>query len=64
MNELSKERELVLYCAAGMRSYLAVRILMQRGFTERAASWEDTGRTRPGKEMAGDAASCVQKGEK
>lgn len=57
MNELSKEQELVLYCAAGMRSYLAVRILMQRGFT-RARSLLGGYRTYRAleKEMAGDAA--------
>lgn len=32
INELSPEQELVVHCAAGMRSYVAARILMQRGF--------------------------------
>ena len=33
-DQLSKERETVVYCATGLRSYLAARILMQKGFTE------------------------------
>jgi NADPH-dependent 2,4-dienoyl-CoA reductase/sulfur reductase-like enzyme/peroxiredoxin family protein/rhodanese-related sulfurtransferase/TusA-related sulfurtransferase len=33
MGELSPEQELVVNCAIGLRSYLAARILMQRGFT-------------------------------
>ncbi len=32
LNELSPEQELVVHCAVGLRSYLAARILMQRGF--------------------------------
>lgn len=32
LNELSPEQELVVHCAAGLRSYVAARILMQRGF--------------------------------
>ena len=31
-DQLSKERETVVYCATGLRSYLAARILMQKGF--------------------------------
>jgi NADPH-dependent 2,4-dienoyl-CoA reductase/sulfur reductase-like enzyme/peroxiredoxin family protein/rhodanese-related sulfurtransferase/TusA-related sulfurtransferase len=34
INELSPEQELVINCAVGLRSYLAARILMQRGFTQ------------------------------
>ncbi|MGB4681826.1 MAG: FAD-dependent oxidoreductase [Firmicutes bacterium] len=33
IDELPRDRDLVLYCAVGMRSYIAVRILLQRGFT-------------------------------
>jgi len=33
-DRLSNERETVVYCATGLRSYLAARILMQKGFTE------------------------------
>jgi NADPH-dependent 2,4-dienoyl-CoA reductase/sulfur reductase-like enzyme/rhodanese-related sulfurtransferase len=33
INQLDKERETVVYCRTGLRSYLATRILMQRGFT-------------------------------
>ncbi len=32
-DQLSKEKETVVYCATGLRSYLATRILMQKGFT-------------------------------
>jgi len=31
--ELDKNKEIVLYCAVGLRSYIATRILMQNGFT-------------------------------
>lgn len=33
LSELSPEQELVVYCSVGLRSYLAARILMQKGFT-------------------------------
>ena len=33
INELLPEQEIVVNCAVGLRSYIAVRILMQRGFT-------------------------------
>jgi NADPH-dependent 2,4-dienoyl-CoA reductase/sulfur reductase-like enzyme/rhodanese-related sulfurtransferase len=33
-DQLSKDRETVVYCATGLRSYLAARILMQKGFTQ------------------------------
>jgi NADPH-dependent 2,4-dienoyl-CoA reductase/sulfur reductase-like enzyme/peroxiredoxin family protein/rhodanese-related sulfurtransferase/TusA-related sulfurtransferase len=32
MNELSKEKNIVIYCAVGLRGYLASRILTQNGF--------------------------------
>ena len=32
--QLSKDRETVVYCATGLRSYVAARILMQNGFTQ------------------------------
>ena len=32
-DQLDKDRETVLYCRTGLRSYLATRILMQKGFT-------------------------------
>ncbi len=34
LNELSKEKPIVVYCEVGYRSYLAARILMQRGFSD------------------------------
>jgi len=34
LNELSKEKPIVVYCEVGYRSYLATRILMQRGFND------------------------------
>ena len=34
INELHPEEELVVNCAVGLRSYIAVRILMQKGFTK------------------------------
>jgi len=33
IDQLDKDRENVVYCATGLRSYLAVRVLMQKGFT-------------------------------
>ena len=33
IDELSPDQELVVHCAVGLRSYLAARILMQKGFT-------------------------------
>jgi NADPH-dependent 2,4-dienoyl-CoA reductase/sulfur reductase-like enzyme/rhodanese-related sulfurtransferase len=33
INRFDNNRETVVYCATGLRSYLATRILMQRGFT-------------------------------
>ena len=33
IDQLDKDRETVVYCATGLRSYLATRILMQKGFT-------------------------------
>lgn len=33
IGQLDKERETVVYCRTGLRSYLATRILMQKGFT-------------------------------
>jgi len=33
IDQLDKDRETVVYCRTGLRSYLATRILMQRGFT-------------------------------
>ncbi len=33
IDRLDKERETVVYCRTGLRSYLATRILMQKGFT-------------------------------
>jgi NADPH-dependent 2,4-dienoyl-CoA reductase/sulfur reductase-like enzyme/rhodanese-related sulfurtransferase len=33
LDRLDKDRETVVYCHIGLRSYLATRILMQRGFT-------------------------------
>ncbi|MGI6559688.1 MAG: FAD-dependent oxidoreductase [Limnochordia bacterium] len=32
LGELPRDREMVVYCRVGMRSYIATRILMQRGF--------------------------------
>lgn len=34
IGELDPERKTVLYCSVGLRSYLAVRILMQKGFEQ------------------------------
>jgi NADPH-dependent 2,4-dienoyl-CoA reductase/sulfur reductase-like enzyme/rhodanese-related sulfurtransferase len=34
IDQLDKDRETLVYCATGLRSYLATRILMQRGFTQ------------------------------
>jgi NADPH-dependent 2,4-dienoyl-CoA reductase/sulfur reductase-like enzyme/rhodanese-related sulfurtransferase len=34
VDQLSKDRETIVYCATGLRSYLATRILMQKGFTQ------------------------------
>ncbi|MCK8817870.1 CoA-disulfide reductase [Natroniella sulfidigena] len=34
LDELDREREVVIYCAVGLRGYLASRILMQRGFKQ------------------------------
>lgn len=33
-DQLCKDRETIVYCATGLRSYLATRILMQKGFTQ------------------------------
>jgi rhodanese-related sulfurtransferase len=33
IDQLDKDRETLVYCATGLRSYLATRILMQKGFT-------------------------------
>jgi rhodanese-related sulfurtransferase len=33
--ELPKDRELIVYCRSGHRSYLACRLLAQRGFRAR-----------------------------
>ena len=33
IDQLDKDRETVVYCRTGLRSYLATRILMQKGFT-------------------------------
>ena len=33
LDQIDKDRETVVYCATGLRSYLATRILMQKGFT-------------------------------
>ena len=33
IDQLDKDRETVVYCRTGLRSYLAARILMQKGFT-------------------------------
>jgi len=32
MNELDKEKEIMIYCQVGLRGYLAARMLMQQGF--------------------------------
>ncbi len=32
LGELPRDKEIVVHCRVGMRSYIAVRILMQRGF--------------------------------
>jgi NADPH-dependent 2,4-dienoyl-CoA reductase/sulfur reductase-like enzyme/rhodanese-related sulfurtransferase len=34
VDQLDKDRETVVYCRTGLRSYLAARILMQKGFTK------------------------------
>jgi NADPH-dependent 2,4-dienoyl-CoA reductase/sulfur reductase-like enzyme/rhodanese-related sulfurtransferase/TusA-related sulfurtransferase len=34
LNDLSKDKPIIVYCEVGYRSYLATRILMQRGFNE------------------------------
>ena len=34
LNELDKEKPILIYCEVGYRSYLASRILVQRGFSE------------------------------
>jgi len=34
MSELPKDRMIVTYCAIGVRSYNAARILMQNGFSD------------------------------
>ncbi len=34
LNELSKEKPIIVYCEVGYRSYLAIRILMQHGFDD------------------------------
>ncbi|MBN2853099.1 MAG: DsrE/DsrF/DrsH-like family protein, partial [Clostridia bacterium] len=34
LNELDKDKLVVVYCAVGFRAYLAIRILMQNGFTK------------------------------
>jgi NADPH-dependent 2,4-dienoyl-CoA reductase/sulfur reductase-like enzyme/rhodanese-related sulfurtransferase len=38
LDELPKEREIAVYCATGLRSYIAARILTQKGFTTRNIS--------------------------
>jgi NADPH-dependent 2,4-dienoyl-CoA reductase/sulfur reductase-like enzyme/rhodanese-related sulfurtransferase len=58
INQLDSDLETVVYCATGLRSYLATRILMQRGFaqvknlTGGTMSWvyplEKAGRPRSG----------------
>lgn len=34
LNELPRDQEIAVYCYVGLRSYLAVRILMQHGFSQ------------------------------
>ncbi|HNX26637.1 MAG TPA: FAD-dependent oxidoreductase [Phycisphaerae bacterium] len=34
LNELPKDKELIVFCQAGLRGYIASRILLQNGFTE------------------------------
>jgi peroxiredoxin family protein/rhodanese-related sulfurtransferase/TusA-related sulfurtransferase len=38
LNELDKSKELLVYCQVGLRGYLAVRILLENGFTARNLS--------------------------
>ena len=38
LNGLSKDKEILVYCAAGLRSYIATRILRQRGFNAKNIS--------------------------
>ncbi|MGB3367198.1 MAG: FAD-dependent oxidoreductase [Acidaminobacteraceae bacterium] len=33
MNELDKDKKIIIYCAIGIRGYVAARILMENGFT-------------------------------
>ena len=35
LSELPRDRELILYCLSGQRSYIAARILSQHGFRVR-----------------------------
>lgn len=34
LNELPKDKEIIIYCQVGLRGYIATRILKQHGFTE------------------------------
>ena len=34
LNEVPKDKKIVVYCAVGLRGYLSARILMQHGYTE------------------------------
>jgi len=34
LNEIPKDKPVYVYCAAGLRGYLALQILTQRGFTD------------------------------
>jgi NADPH-dependent 2,4-dienoyl-CoA reductase/sulfur reductase-like enzyme/rhodanese-related sulfurtransferase len=56
LGELNKDKELLVFCQAGLRGYLACRILTQRGFKCRNLSggyktylaWTGTAPTKPG----------------
>lgn len=34
LNEISKEKKIIVYCSVGLRGYVAARILMQHGYTK------------------------------
>ena len=46
LGELPQDKEALVFCAAGLRGYLACRILAQRGYRARSRRWSPRG-SRP-----------------
>ena len=63
VDELPADKPLIVHCAAGYRSSVAVSILQQRGFTQISeiaggmTAWEAAGLPREGSESGTDSPS-------